>query len=122
MARTGLHPWFIKPERLEFQPVGHYPRDAAGIATPPSAGVPAPPWDDCFINTQPAVLWRAGQRLRLESDCNHWVVFDERAHATCVEPQTGPPDVFNLRPGERLEAGSSVRAWFTLQWGPQPAS
>lgn len=114
----GWHPWFIKPERLEFQPLRHYPRDAAGIATAPRPGLPPSPWDDCFINTQPVVLWRAGQRLQLESDCDHWVVFDERAHATCVEPQTGPPDAFNLRPGQRLEAGASVPAWFTLQWGP----
>jgi len=112
----GWHPWFRKPERLEFTPGQYYPRDAEGIATLPPAPPPPGPWDDCFINTRPVYLHRAGQVLRLTSDCDHWVVFDERAHATCVEPQTGPPDAFNLLPGRRLAAGECVTASCTLEW------
>lgn len=112
----GWHPWFVKPEQLDFAPTGFYPRDAEGIATLPPVAPPPGPWDDCFLNTLPIVLHRAGQALRLTSGCDHWVVFDERAQATCVEPQSGPPDAFNLHPAARLAPGDSVAAWFELEW------
>ncbi len=116
----GWHPWFLKPERLDFRPTQYYPRDDNYISTLPLAEPPwGKPWDDCFINTVPPVLHRAGQALRLVSECEHWVVFDERAHATCVEPQTGSPDAFNLYPGHVLEAGGTVSASFLLEWLPR---
>lgn len=111
----GWHPWFRKPQRLEFAPGAMYPRDAEGIAVLPTVP-PAPgPWDDCFLNQAPVVLHRDGRRLRLTSDCRHWVVFDEPAHATCVEPQTGPADAFNLEP-RVIEPGQAASAWFELAW------
>lgn len=94
----GWHPWFLKPERIEFSPQWVYPRDDEGIAGLPLAAPPPGPWDDCFINTEPVVLHRSGQSLHLKSGCRHWQVFDESADATCVEPQSGPPDAFNLEP------------------------
>jgi aldose 1-epimerase len=112
----GWHPWFLKPDKLDFAPTHHYVRDAACMATTVLPGVPPAPWDDCFINTRPVQLFRRGQILRLASDCDHWLVFNERPHATCVEPQTGPPDAFNLRAGEQLEPGASITAWFELEW------
>lgn len=112
----GWHPWFVKPEAIDFSPAAVYPRDAEGIATRPLAPPPAGPWDDCFIHTGPVTLQRAGQLLRLNSSCGHWVVFDERAYTTCVEPQSGPPDAFNLDPAARLAPGESVDAWFEMQW------
>jgi aldose 1-epimerase len=114
-ATIGWHPWFRKPDRVDFAPRAVYPRDADGIATLPLAGVPAPPWDDCFVNNEPVVLERGGGHLRLTSDCTHWVVYDAPAHATCVEPQTGPPDGFNLAPA-RLAPGETLAAWFLLHW------
>jgi aldose 1-epimerase len=112
----GWHPWFHKPTRLDFTPTRCYPRDREGIATLPLVKPPPGPWDDCFINTRAVVLHRGQQSLRLTSECEHWVVFDQRPHATCVEPQTGPPDAFNLLPKERLEAGGTVEAWLLLEW------
>jgi aldose 1-epimerase len=111
----GWHPWFRKPERIAFSPRAHYPRDAEGIATLPLAPPLPGPWDDCFVNTQPVTLHRAGQSLTLTSDCDHWVVFDEPAHATCVEPQNGPPDAFNLDAAV-LAPGRMLAAWFHLHW------
>ena len=112
----GWHPWFRKPERVEFSPGAMYPRDGEGIATRPTVP-PAPgPWDDCFLNDEPVVLHRAGQRLRVSSDCTHWVVYDETPRATCVEPQTGPPDAFNLDAGAALAAGASAVAWMRMEW------
>jgi aldose 1-epimerase len=112
----GWHPWFIKPEAVGFRPTACYPRDAQGIATLPLTAPPAGPWDDCFTATRPVTLHRAGQVLCLTSSCDHWVVFDERAHATCMEPQSGPPDAFNLDPSARLEPGDSAKAWFVMEW------
>jgi aldose 1-epimerase len=111
----GWHPWFLKPERMDFQPKGFYRRDAEGIAVRPVVTPTEGPWDDCFVNDRPVVLHRGNRLLRLTSDCDHWVVYDETAHATCIEPQTGPPDAFNLEPGT-LSPGDSVDAWFRMEW------
>lgn len=116
MPVIGWHPWFRKPDSLDFAPDAHYPRDAEGIATLPLAPAPPGPWDDCFVNRRPVVLRRGRRALRLTSDCDHWVVFDEGAHATCVEPQNGPPDAFNLTPARSLAPGAAISAWFLLQW------
>ncbi|RRU25632.1 aldose epimerase [Stenotrophomonas sp. 278] len=114
-AVLGWHPWFRKPERLVFAPEAMYPRDEEGIAVfPPQAPVPGP-WDDCFVSREDVVLERGGQRLRLRSDTDHWVVYDGAAHATCVEPQTGPPDGFNLKPN-RLEPGQRLSLTFEMSF------
>jgi aldose 1-epimerase len=114
-AAIGWHPWFNKPDRLEFAPERCYPRDAEGIATLPLSPPPPGPWDDCFVNNVPVILHRAGRRLRLTSSCSRWVVYDETREATCVEPQSGPPDAFNLEP-VRLAPGASIEAWFQWEW------
>lgn len=111
----GWHPWFRKPDRIEFEPDAIYPRDAAGIATLPVVAPTPGPWDDCFANTREVVVHRGGQRLRLSSDCDHWVVYDETAHSTCIEPQTGPVDAFNLAP-HVLQPGEALQAWFRIDW------
>ena len=111
----GWHPWFRKPERLDFAPQAMYPRDAEGIATVPCVPPTAGPWDDCFINRKDITLLAAGQQLRLRSDTDHWVIYDGAGHATCVEPQTGPPDGFTLAP-HRLEPGQRLALDFELHW------
>ena len=118
MPAIGWHPWFRKPDTLDFRPSACLPRDGDGIATLPPAAVPPGSWDDCFLNRQPVVLHRQGQVLQLRSGCRHWVVFDETAHATCVEPQTAPPDTFNLYPEHLLPAGATLSARFQLRWRP----
>jgi len=108
----GWHPWFHKVERIAFNPSAFYPRDEQGIATLPLARPPGP-LDDCYISGEAAALERAGQRLLLTASCDHWVLYDETPHATCLEPQTGPPDAFNLR-SDVLLPGERVQAWFEL--------
>jgi aldose 1-epimerase len=112
----GWHPWFLQPDRFDFSPTRQYPRDAERIAVLPAGKVAGRPWDDCFINTRAVVLHRGEQSLRLSSDCDHWVVFDEYEHALGVEPQSGPPDAFNLNPKDRLEPGETAEKWFLLEW------
>lgn len=113
----GWHPWFRKPERLEFAPQAIYARDADDMATLPPQPVPPGPWDDCFVNHSPVGLARGGQRLTVHApQCSDWVVYDQTPHATCVEPQTAMPDVFNLAPGQRLEPGQSARVHCRTEW------
>ncbi|WP_414610559.1 aldose epimerase [Stenotrophomonas pavanii] len=114
-AVLGWHPWFLKPERLLFSPRAMYPRDGEGIATLPCVSPAHGPWDDCFIADSCITLLRGGQRLRLRSDHDHWVVYDGASHATCVEPQSGPPDGFTLAP-HRLEPGQRLALTFELAW------
>ncbi|GAB3344049.1 aldose 1-epimerase [Marilutibacter aestuarii] len=111
----GWHPWFRKPERLLFAPEAMYPRDASGITTAPPGAPGLGPWDDCFIAHDTIVLEREGQRLGLRADTDHWVVYDGDPSATCVEPQTGPPDAFNLAP-RVLSPGQRVDLAFELSW------
>ena len=114
-AVIGWHPWFLKPDRVEFHPTAIYPRDAEGIACMPVVEPTPGPWDDCFLNTGDVVVHRRGQRLRLSSDLDHWVVYDETDRATCIEPQSGPPDAFTLAP-RVLQPGQALDAWFRIDW------
>lgn len=111
----GWHPWFRKPQRFHFSPSHIYPRDDEGIATLPLADPPPGPWDDCFINHDAVALQIAGQQLRLSSDCLHWVVYDATPFATCIEPQSGPADAFNLEPSMLLR-GATLQRQFLIEW------
>lgn len=112
-ASIGWHPWFRKPTSIGFEPTAMYRRDAAGIAVDELVDVPPGPWDDCFVNDRPILLTIDGRRIELTSDCTDWVVYDERSYATCVEPQTGPPDAANTRP-HLLGPGETLGAWFRI--------
>lgn len=120
-AVVGWHPWFLKPDVLRFIPDGLYPRDAEGIAVPTLAVPTRGPWDDCFSNSQPVTLERGTHALRLESDCPYWVVYDEPGHATCIEPQSGPPNGFNTGLASILEPGAELASTFTWSWSQLPA-
>lgn len=114
-AVLGWHPWFRKPEQLIFAPDAMYPQDGEGIATVPCVAPTPGPWDDCFINHAEIALVSADQRLRMRANTNYWVVYDAASHATCVEPQTGPPDAFTLSPN-RLERGENLELTFVMTW------
>ena len=115
-VEVGWHPWFRKPDRLEFSPSSMYERDEFGLPTgelvEPSEG----PWDDCFIATGPIVLHYdrpTAPAVTVTSDCHHVVVYDQPNDATCVEPQSGPPDAFNLHPHV---AAPDLGRTMTIRW------
>jgi aldose 1-epimerase len=110
----GWHPWFRKPSRFEFHPERMYRRDDEHIAVDELVDVSAGPWDDCFVNRRPVEMTIDGVDVRVVSDCIHWVVYDEQADTTCVEPQTGPPDAFNIAP-VTLEPGATVAASYRIE-------
>jgi len=117
-AEIGWHPWFLKPERLDFTPAAMYARDSLGLPTGELIAPPAGPWDDCFVNVDPVTLHYdrpTASSVTLTSDCDHWVVYDEPDHATCVEPQSGPPDAVAVRP--RLTVpGNPLRRTLRVSW------
>lgn len=114
----GWHPWFVKPDRVDFSPVAMFRRDTGGIPTGELITVPPDgPWDDCFVNDRPITLDIGRRRIVLTSDCAHWVVYDEPPHASCFEPQTGPPDAFTIEP-DVLDPGDRRSAWFELRITP----
>ena len=112
-ASLGWHPWFARRPtaaeagapsagdlELDFEPGAMYERDADGI---PSGRLVAPgprPWDDCFADVRrpPVLRWPGFLELTVESEAPAWVVYDEPAHAICVEPETGAPDSINTAP------------------------
>jgi aldose 1-epimerase len=109
----GWHPWFRKPDAVDFRPTAMYRRDSDHITVDELMEVPAGPWDDCFVNTEPIRVAIEGVQLELSSDCTDWVVYDEPTHATCIEPQTGPPDAFNIRQ-RVLQPGERHSAWYLI--------
>ena len=117
-ASLGWHPWFAKPERLDFAPVAMYQRDRAGLPTGELVAPPPGPWDDCFVNHRPVRLHydrAVAPTVTVSSPADHWVVYDAPDHATCVEPQTGPPDALTLRP-KVTAPGSPLRITMRIGW------
>lgn len=114
----GWHPWFRKPDRLDFRPLAMYRRDAIGLPTGELVEPSPPPWDDCFVNTAPVVLHYRREwvpQVTIMSDCDHFVVYDEPARATCVEPQSGPPDSPAIRP-RLITPGHPLERSMTIDW------
>ena len=112
--QVGWHPWFLKPRRLSTSFASMYVRDDRGITTPQLCDVTPSPWDDCFCEmTQSPTLTVNEIDLVLTSDCSHWVIFDQPAHATCVEPQSGPPNAFNFAP-QVVRQGELFTRWFAI--------
>ena len=119
----GWHPWFRtqlvtgEPLSLDAQPGQQVLRDDAGIPTSTWVAPSDGPWDDCFAQPNWPVTLSWGERLRLEirSDCDFLVIFNELAHAWCVEPQTAPPNSFG-ESSQWVDSTHSHRAQMTWSW------
>lgn len=125
-ASCGWHPWFRRvvagvPAALDFRAGFMFERDDDGVATRRRLPVAEGPWDDCFgdVPDNPAITWPGVLRLEIESTCAFWVVFTERRHAVCLEPQTAPPDALNHEPFV-VEPGRPLVAECAMRWGPPP--
>ena len=122
-AAVGWHPWFHTPQRVDMTPTSMYVRDDTGIPTgqlvPAFSGPHASgPWDDCFVNQDPVRLSyqrSVAATVTITSDCDHLVVFDHPEHATCIEPQSGPPDALNLAP-LIVSTASPLMRTMTIGW------
>ena len=115
-ASIGWHPWFVKPDHLEWTPLAMYAQDSIGLPTGDLVVPPDGPWDDCFVVVDPVTLRYdrpLAPAVTITSDCDHLVVYDRPHHATCVEPQSGPPDAPTLRP-RIVTSGHPLR--HTMRW------
>jgi aldose 1-epimerase len=130
-AVVGWHPWFVKPHSASLRFGQMYLRDGDGIPTGEMVSPTPGPWDDCFIEPLGpiALLYRTQDHqpliVQITSDCDHWLIYDQPHHATCVEPQSAPPDAFNLnevsshQPGDIatvLHAGETLRRTMHINW------
>ena len=118
-AQVGWHPWFVRPVHLEAEFKTMYVRDSEGIAAtkcePQQQDLMHRQLDDCFTDavTAPVLNFENGPTIRLESDCSHWVVYNEPSHAICVEPQSGPPNGLNSEP-LAVSPNQPLRRYFRL--------
>jgi aldose 1-epimerase len=99
----GWHPWFRRSidgsdAQLAFEASAMYVRGPDGLPTGAVAPPTPRPWDDAFTDVvvPPRLTWPGLLALDVRSTAPFWVVFDERDDGICVEPQTAPPDAFNL--------------------------
>ena len=93
-----------------------YLRGPDGLPTGELVPVPAGPWDDCFEGVTRARLSWGELTLTVTASTQTWVVFDERAEAVCVEPQTAPPDAVRLGLAHWLEPGEEHALDVDFRW------
>ncbi len=114
----GWHPWFVKPERADLRFAAMYERGADYLPTgrlvrPAAEGSR----DDCFIQPIGALqLHYPSLIVTIDSDCDCWVIYDAPAHATCVEPQSGPPNAAHLGMATTLAPHQSLTRTMALTW------
>lgn len=120
---VGWHPCFARSSVTESPTLGFaaaswWRRGEDGLPVDEQRGLPPHPWDDCFtgVRSAPQLHWPDFGGLRLESATDTWVVFDGHPHAICVEPQTGPPNGFNLARCPTVEPGDVVSLTLRLTW------
>jgi aldose 1-epimerase len=123
-ASCGWHPWWRRGAQrgdrlaVELHAQAMYRRDDDGIPNGELVRPGPHPWDDCFthLGDPPAVLhWPGAATVTLETSCPCVVVFDEPEHAICVEPQSHPPDAFNLGPAV-VRPGAPLVVTATWSW------
>lgn len=117
-AVVGWHPIFTKPDSADLEFERMYRRDEDGMAVAELVEPKPHPWDDCFVGPKgPLRLHWRGISVTIASDCDHWVIYDEPSEATCVEPQSGPPDAFAIGGATRLDPGDLLQRTMTWEWG-----
>ena len=113
--QVGWHPWFVKPTDTALRFASMLQRDGAGITTKHRVSQPTIPVDDCFVEPEnPLTITIENVQVTLSSDCSHWVMYDIPLHATCIEPQSGPPNGVNDAPLE-LGPNTSLTRKFTIE-------
>jgi aldose 1-epimerase len=115
-AMLGWHPWFMKPHSAALPFRTMLQRGDDYLPTGRSVQAQLENADDCFTDLDGVIALTIGdQHLQVQSDCSHWVVYNQPAHATCVEPQSGPPNEVNDAPF-LLPAGETMTRHFTISW------
>jgi aldose 1-epimerase len=122
-AIVGWHPWFRKPASVALAAAAMLERGEDHLPTGARVEPVAPgdrPLDDAFEQVDwPVVLdgSRRGATVTVDAEhCPYVVVYDEQAHATCVEPQTGPPNGLATGEWSVVAPGTPLLASTTWRW------
>lgn len=113
-AEIGWHPWFRSQGPIELAATEMYEREGK-LPTGRLVRPKPPPWDDCFLNAEPVRFPVGPLTVEVSSDCDHYVVFNELEQGIAVEPQSGPPDAFHLRP-RVLSPHQRLERTMTIAW------
>jgi aldose 1-epimerase len=119
----GWHPWFRRDIGLggtmeldaDMSNAQQWETGPRMIPTGKLIPVKPRPWDDCFHDVGPVSMnWPGALRIDCRHDCPEMVIYDP-PHAICVEPQSGPNNVFNVDiDGYRLNEGDIHE--HTVEW------
>jgi aldose 1-epimerase len=114
---VGWHPWWVRPVEADFRARWMYEKDPEDIPTGRLLPPPPGPWDDIFTGMEefPRLRFPNGLTVVVESDCDHWVLYDKPSHALCVEPQSGPADALTQAP-RIVEPGTPFVTWMRFRW------
>ena len=122
-AVLGWHPWFTKPLGVHLVAEALLERGPDNLPT--GARLPPPavgdrPLDDCFEGVRwPVVVQLPGLAIAVAAEgCAYAVVYDEQPQATCVEPQTGPPNGLATGDAATVTPGAPLEAATTWRWAP----
>lgn len=119
-AVVGWHPWFVWPRSTDLHFDRMLRRGPDGLPDGTLVDQPPGPWDDCFVGAhRPLQLHHEHLTVTIDSDCDHWVVYDEQARGMCVEPQSGPPNAFNTGAAATLRPGEMHQRQMTIRWQPR---
>jgi aldose 1-epimerase len=120
-AIAGFHPWFRyelddgATASIVFSPTSRLVQRAGRMVATNDLG--QRPWDDAFVGLTgpPSISWVGGPNLRLESDAQVWVYYEQLPGAFCIEPWTGPFDSIEtewatvVTPGQPLVLNFAIR-------------
>jgi aldose 1-epimerase len=122
-AVAGWHPWFTKPTGGDTEADAFLERGDDHLPTGrrlTDVDLTDRPLDDCFEGVHwPVLLHWPELTVSIDATgCRYVVVYDEPSDATCVEPQTGPPN--GLATGEHaiVTPDHPLEATTTWAWRP----
>lgn len=113
-VQVGWHPWFVKPASVGTTFTSMYVRADDYSTTAHLVQPTGPPWDDCFTGGGVLPFTIDDVSVRLESSCDHWVIYDMPNHATCIESQSGPPNGVNIGQADVVQPGKPMQQTFDL--------
>ena len=123
-ASIGFHPWFLRDigtgglATYSFSPAVRFAPAEDGFPRIPSTDLGKRPWDDVFtqLAEPPTISWPNGPTLRITSDCNTWIVYEQLPLAFCIESVTAPPDTLGTPLAAVVTPGNPLVLRMEIAW------
>jgi aldose 1-epimerase len=125
----GWHPWFRREVEVggslqlhaDMSKAMMWERGDENIPTGKLVPVKPRPWDDLFHGVGALHFeWPGFLRIDVRHDCEEVMIYDP-PHAICIEPQSGPNDVFNRDIENYILTEGDIHE-HTVEWRWQMAS